>query len=510
MKMIGDTSMILILLLTISNYRNVLDVAVRQGRSNIQEKAQGEKTTKQGRFQKDVDLTVTNKQGTTLLMNAAVEGRVDVVRDLLARGADVNARDNDGRTALMDASANGHIEIVKLLLAKGADVNAKTKWGQSAFILAGFFSHTEIMELLLVNGAHVTPSEYGIAMVMPALEGRIDVVQYLLDKGADLNARDRFGQSALGSAASKGQMNIIRLLLDKGADVNANGGDALQSAACAQNSHIEIVNLLLARGADVNAKRDDGMTAAYCVAAGNRTDILQLLLDKGADPNVRGNGYAGVNGSGWTPLMMAARWGNNGDVARLLLKKGADPKIDSNGETAMMLAAGEGHHEIVKALIAAGLNVNDATKSAGVTPLIGAAAGGRLETVRVLLAAGADVNAKMLDGSTALMGAVSDLVSPPGSPQYVSSGDPARNYNHDGVVKILLAAGGNVEAINESGRTALMLAAAVGRVTAIRLLLEAGANPSVQDKDRKTALMLATQFGHTEIAKLLRQAGAIR
>ena len=120
------------------------------------------------------------------------------------------------------------------------------------------------------------------------------------------------------------------------------------------------------------------------------------------------------------------------------------------------------------------------------------------------------MNAKTSGGRTALMHAAGDLVSPPGSPQYVSSGNPAKNYNHDGVVNALLAAGADVNASNEDGRTALMLAAAAGRAAAVKSLLRGGANVSAQDKDGKTALMLATKFARTEVVKLLKQAGVTK
>jgi ankyrin repeat protein len=113
------------------------------------------------------------------LISASCGGYVEVVKFLLAIGADVNAKDEVGMTALGGASIGGHIKIVRLLLDNGADVNARDKFGGTALILASLDGHTEIMALLL-------------------------------DKGADVNAKANGGWTVLTMACGAGHLNGVK------------------------------------------------------------------------------------------------------------------------------------------------------------------------------------------------------------------------------------------------------------------------------------------------------------
>ena len=120
--------------------------------------------------------------GHTPLMQAALDGNTEIVRELLNRGADINQRDDNGRTALMFAVINGHYDTMKVLLEYGADVNAKSYIG-------------------------------GTALMGAALAGDLRMVQALLDQGADLHARlTETNASAMTLAASHGYDEIARRL----------------------------------------------------------------------------------------------------------------------------------------------------------------------------------------------------------------------------------------------------------------------------------------------------------
>jgi uncharacterized protein len=87
------------------------------------------------------------------LIEAAKQGDLKQVQELLEKGADINTKDKDGMTALMVACLNGHAEVVKDLLAKGADVNAEAKKGFTALKMASLYNYTEVVELLKAHGA---------------------------------------------------------------------------------------------------------------------------------------------------------------------------------------------------------------------------------------------------------------------------------------------------------------------------------------------------------------------
>ncbi len=189
--------------------------------------------------------------GETVLMIAAGSpgDHLDVVQALLDKGADVNARTKDGTTALMMAANR---EVAKALLNKGAEVNARNSDGRTALMMAAGSpgDHLDVVQALLDKGADVNAGDNnGTApLTFAAWHGRKDVVQALLDKGADVNARRKDGSTALMMAAvqgyteviewlglPKGEMapppaalperpgyrEVVQTLLNKGADVNA-------------------------------------------------------------------------------------------------------------------------------------------------------------------------------------------------------------------------------------------------------------------------------------------------
>jgi len=175
-------------------------------------------------------------------------------------------------------------------------------------------------------------------------KGDVRKVRELLDRGADVNARDEDGVTPLHYAAYYGFLDAARLLLDRGADVNARdefGGTPLHYAA--GSGHVNVVRLLLDRGADVNARDEDGVTPLHYAAYYGFLDAARLLLDRGADVNARAK-------YGVTPLYLAAREGHV-DVARLLLERGADAGArDDKGRTPLDRAREKGHVEVARVI----------------------------------------------------------------------------------------------------------------------------------------------------------------
>ncbi len=149
-------------------------------------------------------------------------------------------------------------------------------------------------------------------MICAASEGHADCVRLLLDGGADHEARDKKGLTALLCAAGEGHTDCVRLLLDGGANVEAkdkNGLTALIGAA--SNGNTDCVRLLMDRGANQEAKDDEGLTALMYAAFGGRADFVRLLLDRGANKEAKDK-------RGHTALDMARKSGKV-DVARLIM-----------------------------------------------------------------------------------------------------------------------------------------------------------------------------------------------
>ncbi len=194
-------------------------------------------------------------------MTAAESGQTEIVRSLIQSGADVNAKRDDGASALTLATRDGHLEIVRLLLAAGANTKSEG-W---ALVLASERGHMEIAQALLLAGVPVeTGPQQWTALMGASRGGHTNIVEALLQAGADINARDADGSSALMMAVAGGHTDTVQTLLQATAPVNdrlADGSTALMMAA--RDGRSEIIHLLLEAGADATLKDISGKTATY-------------------------------------------------------------------------------------------------------------------------------------------------------------------------------------------------------------------------------------------------------
>jgi uncharacterized protein len=347
--------------------------------------------------------------GQTLLMTAARTGSAEAVTLFLERGGDPNAVESTNEeTALMWAAAENHPEAAKALIAAGAGVNARSKkleYKTDRFGLEGVLT--------------ILPRGYWTPLMYAAREGAAGVARVLADAGADLNATDPDGTTALILAIINGHYDTAGVLVDKGADPNIadSAGMAPLYAAVDMNTLAEVFGRPRRRSADQLSA----------------LDVMRKLIDHGANPNAQlktATLYRAhtpgerILGEGATPLMRAAR---NGDVAgmRLLLEKGANPSIEQkNRTTALMLASGQGRglgtfadefateaemYQAVKLLLEQHVDIN-AANEAGQTPLHFAALS-MDSVVELLIKSGANIDAKDRQGRTPL-----DMASGKGGP----------------------------------------------------------------------------------------------
>lgn len=178
------------------------------------------------------------------------------------------------------AMINGDLSRVKLLIPDIIDVNDVDQDGITPIRLAVLSGRVDILEYLISKGADINATgEFGSALDAAAFEGNFEIVEFLLEKGADVNTTDTDGYTPLHSAAN---LDIVKLLLKKDANVNAkntNGATPLHSAA--ERGRLELVKLLLKKDADVNAKTKNGDTALSIAAKAGHTAIVKLLQEQG-------------------------------------------------------------------------------------------------------------------------------------------------------------------------------------------------------------------------------------
>ncbi|MBM4023806.1 MAG: hypothetical protein FJ280_00140 [Planctomycetes bacterium] len=251
--------------------------------------------------------------------------------------------------------------------------------------------------------------------------------------------------SPLQSAAREGELNRIRSLIAEGADVNAketDGNTALHWAT--HEGHAEAAKILLAHGAHVNARQTNGFTALHGAAWQDRQDIADLLITAGADRNARCS-------HGTTPLHVAVWWGKS-RTAELLMEKGADVNArDKMGDTPLCEAAWNGDIGLARSLAQRGADVN-AGNDRGITPLHNAARLGHSDVAEMLIHRGAHVNARDDRGHTPL--------------HFATFEGYAR------IAKLLLAGGADANARTDDGYTPLECARLGGHESVLSRLLE--------------------------------------
>ena len=232
--------------------------------------------------------------------------------------------------------------------------------------------------------------------MLAARTGNAAAVSELLQHGAEVNAQNDAGETALMVCLA----SLVRPLVEAGADVNqrsTKGGIRTlinSETALMMSSDVEKTRALLAAGAQVNARGALGDTALMHAALRAESDQVSVLLEAGADPKAKRDG-------GRTALMDAAYQADAATV-RLLLNAGADVAArDLDGRTALHLAAMNLHRGVVEAVLAAHPDINSQATD-GSTPLLLAARDAVVENVRTLLAAGADPSIRNAAGQTAM------------------------------------------------------------------------------------------------------------
>ncbi|KAK2591217.1 hypothetical protein QQS21_011102 [Conoideocrella luteorostrata] len=318
-------------------------------------------------------------------------------------------------------------------------------------------------------------------LLRTAKEGQEDVAKLLLKKGADIEAKDKYGQTPLSLATEEGREAVAKLLLDKGADIEAKDKHGRTPLSLATKE--AMTKLLLEKGADIEAKDKYGQTPLSLATEEGREAMAKLLLDKGADIEAKDK-------HGRTPLSLAAQKGYQ-DVAKLLLDKGADIEAkDKYGRTPLRVAALSGYKATTKLLLERGADI-EAKDEYGRTPLRVAALIGHKAIAKLLLENGAIVNAKDKDVQTPLRvaafnghEAVAKLLPENGADvdAKVKDGADVDVKDKDGQTP-LLEKGADFNAKDEYSWTPLRLATLKRHETVVKLLLERGADIDAMDKD---------------------------
>uniref|UniRef100_A0A8C9S0K3 Poly [ADP-ribose] polymerase n=1 Tax=Scleropages formosus TaxID=113540 RepID=A0A8C9S0K3_SCLFO len=386
---------------------------------------------------------------------------------------------------LFEACRNGDVSRVKRLVDSG-NVNAKDMAGRKSTPLhfAAGFGRKDVVEHLLQTGANVHARDDGglIPLHNACSFGHAEVVGLLLCQGADPNARDNWNYTPLHEAAIKGKIDVCIVLLQHGADPNIRNTDG--------KSALDL--------ADPSAK------AVLTGESGNEEKLMALLTPLNVNCHAS-------DGRKSTPLHLAAGY-NRVRIVQLLLQHGADVHAkDKGGLVPLHNACSYGHYEVTELLLKHGACVN-AMDLWQFTPLHEAASKNRVEVCSLLLSHGADPTLVNCHGKSAV-----DMAPTPELKErltYEFKGhsllQAAREADMAKVKKALA-----LEVINfkhpQSHETALHCAVASPhpkRKQVTELLLRKGANVNEKNKDFMTPLHVAAERAHNEILEVLQKHGA--
>jgi ankyrin repeat protein len=371
------------------------------------------------------DVSLANHYGATPMSLAAEVGNADMIALLLEAGADADSPDPDGQTALLAVARTGNVKAAQLLLKAGAAVDARETWGgQTALMWASARRHPEMMQLLISRGADVN-----------ARSTVRDYQRHVTAEGRP-KSLDSGGLTPLLYAARENCAACVAVLLENGADIDLPDPDGVSPLLVAiMNANWDLAHQLITAGADVNQwdiygesplftaidlrnRIDGGRASIDPLNTTNGLAILQVLLERGANPNMQlffkpANVRGATNTRGSTPLIRAA---NNGDVevVKLLLKHGADATLYMADRQTPIHAVIAGRSpepqalELIRLFHEAGTDVNvvalvnHGEEVRGGTALHYAVRKRQKEVVKLLASVGIDMDAVDQDGLTAL------------------------------------------------------------------------------------------------------------
>jgi ankyrin repeat protein len=386
-------------------------------------------------------------------MKVVVEGDPENVRNTLSGGfVMIEQRDADGNTPLIFSCTRGDesfSDIFQQIMDAGANIDAVNNNGETALIVASKLGHAKVCRLLIQKGAR-----------------------------CDIRAND--GNTALNFSIIGKFSDIYLALLDSCGDyVNSvvnNNGDTALILACRIGDK-ELCEKLIEKGALTDTQNIDGNSAFMNAIIKGHFDVCVMLIERGIDVNI-------VNKFGDTALILAARCGAATVVPRLISKQVEINAKNKKGETAIMNAIFNDHHGIASVIVdTEKVSVKSKNKEGNYT-LHFAASKGWLDVCEALVKLGGDCNALNNIGESILMWA-------------------GRN-GHCGVIRLLLKEGGaDINLRSHANTTALLEAARGNHTDAIMMLIENGADVTIADSKGDTPLIVASRHGNSGVCREL-------
>ncbi len=410
------------------------------------------------------------------------------VEKLMESGAALNVAQVDGMTGLHWAAFYDKTELVKKMVAAGANVKALNRYGVPILYLGCLNGNEAIVDLLLENGADPNLAINGgeTPLMTAARTGKPGPLSSLLQHAAVLDRKDRSGQTAIMWAAAEGNTDAVDFLINSGADFQTplpSGFTPLFFAV--REGRIEVVLRLLNAGLDVNLPMQidkssgngppTGTTPLMMAVENGHLELAGKLLELGADPDEIRTGYSPLHAITWV---------------RKPLRGDGDPPPIGSGKVSSL--------DLVRLLAEHGANINirHGKHSSGnqrlnktdATPFLLAAETGDLPLLRLLLELGADPSLKNKDHVTPLLAACGVGI--------LSNGDETAGTEEEAIatVQFLLERGADIHAVDDRNNSAMHGAAYKSWTKLVAFLAENGADIKIWNRKnhfKRTPLEIA-------------------
>ncbi|XP_067685768.1 ankyrin-3-like [Haliotis asinina] len=450
-------------------------------------------------------------------MIAARTGHMAVLKLLVETGANLSVLDNADNNILHIACMEGNLEIVKYLIPrKIIDIDSRGGRGTTPLMLAARFGKMEMFNFLLKTGANISKKDDDGENTLhkSCKGGNVDIVKDVIThRVLYVNSTDNNGITPLMLAAGYGSKVVFQLLIDRAADTSAKDDTdkTILHWAC-EGGNVEIVKDLLTQyTVDINSNDRKGMTPMLLAAYRGKSDVLGLLIKKGAnalavDHRKRNILHLSCTGGHvdtvryvlnqtsvdinskdhieTTPVLLAAYHGEI-KVFDILVKNGADlTAVDECGDNILHCACRGGSVEITNRILMQNIVDINSKGDEGMTPVLMAASEGEREVFDFLVTQGADLLVTDEDGQTIL--------------HHACYGGNMEIVNYILIQNIV-----DINSKDDNGVTAVLVAASLGNREVFDFLVRQGADILVADDDGQNILHLACQKGNVEMVKYI-------
>lgn len=387
--------------------------------------------------------------------------------------ANINFVDKNGETPLIKACNYKWVPIISLNLGS-LQKNKESFTNQQ--------EQNTTIKYLIKNGANVNAKDRNgqtPLLIYISQSNNLDIIKYLVEHGADINSKDNYGNTPLINATNKNYSEIIRNFTKRGININ----NKIAILPFINKYLLETVKYLIGKGAIVDESTNTGMTPLMMASSNGNLGIVKYLIEHGADVNAK-------DFLGYTSLILASECGYL-EVVKYLVEHGADINaITLYQETSFIRAFSSHYFDIAVYLAQKGADVNSRNKCDS-TALMTAILDGKLEAINSFIKYGADVNLGEKEGKKY-------------NPLLLAS-----KISNLEIVKTLVEHGADINAKDKDGNTPLIIACDENRVKIVKFLVKKGSNVNLGTFGSLwTPLNLFIIRNNVEMVKFLVEHGA--